>query len=182
MSIPTPGVAQVADIESVLAVGRFDILAAIIAQAIQTGIENGITQAVQALEIGTNTANIATKLPSTPMPTGQARTLNTAFQVSQTAPALCFYVVQLAVQAPLLSSQSAAVEVFMDANNPPTTDTGIGSGVTSEQLAGVSLVSIATTMSVTLPVWVPAGDYVELTTSGAGTTTLLSSLELVFSN
>lgn len=121
---------------------------------------------------------ITSKLSGGPVMGPGNRALNTAFQISQSAPALVFYTVELAVQAPLLSSQTAKVTMCVDANEEPTTVVGEATRI-SNHLVGLSVPMSDTTRQM-LAGWVPAGNYVKLVSSGGGTSALVGELELIF--
>ncbi len=135
---------------------------------------------IQQAKADAVTLALPNKLTNAPQPTGSPRSLNTPFQISADYPSLAIYTIKLEVQAPLLSTQSIAVTLSHDAANPPTTEDGV-LYLCGEQLAGLGLVSIATKTQQQIVAWIPPGDYVELSTSGAGTATLTGATELVFS-
>lgn len=112
-------------------------------------------------------------------PTNEARQLDTVFSMGNDSPAFVAYVVELDVTAPLLSSQDVRVRLLHDEQTTPTTQDG-EAYLKSAQLAGLSLVSLNTISRQVIVAWIPAGHNVLLSTSGAGTATLISSTELVF--
>lgn len=123
--------------------------------------------------------DIPARLPKAVTETGATRALDSVFVVDANNPALVFYCVELSVTAPLLSTQEVTVDLLRDAANPPTTSRG-QAHLKGEQLAGLSLVSIAVTTRQTLTAFVPAGHRVKLALSGAGSATLVSATEIVF--
>lgn len=112
--------------------------------------------------------------------TGVTRALDTSFQISTTRPAFVAYTVELGVQAPLLSSQSVTCELRVSGDDPPVAvvDTAFLSGA---QLAGLGLVSIATSARQVLIAWVQPNEHIKLVTSGSGSATLVAQLEVLFS-
>ena len=111
-------------------------------------------------------------LTSNPTVTGETRSLGTSFQVSSDFPAQVSYTVDLAV-----NNQDCQVELFIGPSDPPTESAG---RVKASSLVLLGLISIAVESSGMLFGWVPTGHYVRLATTGAGTATLVGSVELVF--
>lgn len=126
----------------------------------------------------TNTTSLLTKLPKAVTPIGIVRILDTIFQISTTYPALVFYTVDLSVSFALLSSQAITVDLLSDASSPPTTLHGQAK-LLGSQLLGLG-VTITNTQRQQLVAYIPAGNYVKLSSSGTGSATLINSLELLF--
>lgn len=121
----------------------------------------------------TGPAGLGTVTPSTP-----ARALGTAFRPSTTKATLCTYSVQVQAATPLLAgSATATVELLSDANATPTT---VRARASVGQQVGLS-VSIAITDSNVIPLSyiVPAGHYVLLksTTAGTASTSIVAQVE-----
>lgn len=111
----------------------------------------------------TGPAGLGTITPSTP-----TRTLNTAFRPSTTKATLVNYSVQVQAATPLLAgSATATVELLSDAAATPTT---VRARASVGQQVGLS-VSVAITDSNVIPLSyiVPAGHYVLLKSTVAGT-------------
>lgn len=110
-------------------------------------------------------AGFGTVTPTTP-----TRAFGTAFRPSTDKATLVAYSVKTQVTNPLLvGTSTGTVRLLSDANNPPTTERG-----RAEATSGVGItVSIALTTSNTavLSYIVPAGHYVLLQSTGAGTFT-----------
>lgn len=114
-----------------------------------------------------------TVTPSTP-----TRVLGTAFQPNATKAVLCSYSARTQVTNPLLAGNSqAAVILYSDAVNPPTTERCRVEAVSSVGVA----VAIALTTANTAPLTYicPPGHYVRLVsaTSGTASTSLISQTE-----
>lgn len=123
------------------------------------------------LTIDAHTETIPTKLTRTPEATFGVRTLDVAFTVSDTDPALCFYPVTFSL---------GAVGALSKAYVTPTVGTTVYQAVGYEQLLSI-LVSPPSYAAV-IPLWVPAGDTVTLasTTQNSGAVTLGTPVELIF--
>lgn len=121
----------------------------------------------------TGPAGLGTVTPSTP-----TRAIGTAFRPSTTKATLCTYSVQVQAATPLLAgSATATVELLSDANATPTT---VRARASVGQQVGIS-VSIAITDSNVIPLSyiVPAGHYVLLksTTAGTASTSIVAQTE-----
>lgn len=109
-----------------------------------------------------------------------ARAIGTAFQPHATKPVFVSYSVKTSVTNPLVAGTSTAtVTLLSDAANPPTTERARDEATSSVGLA----VTIALTTSNTAPLsyLVPAGHFVKLvsTIAGTGTATIVSQTEVV---
>lgn len=118
-------------------------------------------------------AGLGTITVSTP-----TRAIGTAFRPSTTKATLCTYSVQVQAATPLLAgSATATVELLSDANATPTT---VRARASVGQQVGLS-VSIAITDSNVIPLSyiVPAGHYVLLksTTAGTASTSIVAQVE-----
>ncbi len=136
-------------------------------------------QAEYSTAQGTKSSNdryiLGTKVPKNTATSSPQRTLNTPFQVDLSNSSLVFYTIELVVQAPLLDTQTASV--LLHCNDIPSAEATLTSG----QLSGISLVSLQTTSRQMLTGWIPAGHTVNLVSSGSGSSSVISSLELIFS-
>lgn len=122
-------------------------------------------QGGQGLKGDTGPAGLGTLSTSTP-----SRAFGTAFRPNASKACLVSYSIQLSAVTPLLAgSASAVVKLLSDANNPPTTERARGS---IGQQVGLSVsVSITDSNTITLTHLVPAGHYVLLSSTIAGTAT-----------
>lgn len=100
-----------------------------------------------------------------------SRSLNTAFQVHARKGAHCSYTVDTTA---VLGALSAYVEVFTGPTSSPTTSQGQVGVVIG------SLLGLTNTVRHQINCFVPPGHYVKLISSGAGTSTLVKSCEIVF--
>lgn len=119
--------------------------------------------------------NITLHVPTIQTPT---RTLNTNFQVNTTRPALCFYTVQLAATSTLIGGQNQTIRILSNPANPPTVERCRGFLLLTQAL-GVNA-QLQSAQAVSLSYLVPAGHWVRIDSTGTGTGTLITSVELIF--
>lgn len=119
-------------------------------------------------------------LPASVTVSAPTRSLDSAFQPDPDHGVLGIWTVSLSVTAGLLSTSSAEVDLLSDAADPPTTLIESIS-VLAEGLAGLSL-SFKNTDITPMIHYVPAGDWVLLSSSHSGTATLsvVASTEIAF--
>lgn len=143
-------------------------------QARDEGFSGTVSQWLASLKGDTGPAGLGTVTPSTP-----ARAIGTAFRPSTTKATLCIYSVKTQVTNPLLVGTSTSmVRLLSDAAATPTTErarveatSGVGITVT---------IALTTSNTATLVYLVPAGHYVLLsqTIAGTGTASIVSQCEI----
>lgn len=107
------------------------------------------------------------KLNKIPISSVASRALDTSFVVDSDSPALVFYTVELSV-----TLNTIEVELQID-------DVVVGNAYLDTALLS-GLISLETTTRQQLVGFANAGQTVQLVSSGAGTATVISTLELVF--
>lgn len=113
---------------------------------------------------------------------GVTRDFDVPFMISATRWSFVAYSIELAVQAPLLSSQEVTVQLLAD-NLPTPVTVATAVSLQSGQLAGLGLVSIATHSQLLLLAWVNPNFTIMLTkASGTGTATIVQQTEICFDN
>jgi hypothetical protein len=119
-----------------------------------------------ALSLNPSPTDPLAATPSTP-----TRALDTAFQISTSNAYMVFYTISISVTSTLLGSQAGAVELRSDSAATPTT----ARSKVSNTLSGVAATN---TKEAVLCYLVPAGHYVKLVSSGAGTLSITSQTEV----
>lgn len=110
---------------------------------------------------------------------GVTRSLDSEFTISAVSPTLVVYTIELSVTAPLLSTESVKVELWVGPDSPPSAKLATAS-LASAQLAGLGLISVNVVERQPLITWVPANSKIKLISSGAGDATIVDQMELTF--
>lgn len=109
--------------------------------------------------------------PAAVTTTAPARALDTVLQPHATKPVKCHYVIEIACSVSIIGQQSGQVDLLCDASNPPTT---LQDSVKNVATVVVGTVGIGNTQRAALDYIVPAGHFVKLakTVAGSGTPTI----------
>lgn len=125
-----------------------------------------------AIALTTNTYRaLPSATPSTP-----SRVLGTPFRPSTTRPVWCSYTIELTTTLVLVAGQTVEVELRSDTASTPTTSRA---SVSSQSGGALTIgLSLSRTDRQQLSYIVPAGHYVNLVKTGAGTATIIRQTEV----